>query len=44
MDPLDVVDEHTVGGRPLALRARALGIIAGRRYFEHLAQDPHRVI
>jgi hypothetical protein len=44
MDPLDVVDEFTIGGRASALRARAPGIIAGRRYFEHLAQHPHRII
>src|ERR1700681_1687047 len=44
MDPLDVVDQLTIGGRSPALRPRAPGIIAGRRYPEHLAQDPHRVI
>src|SRR6266481_5735714 len=44
MDPLDVVDEFTIGGRASALRARAPGIIAGRRDPEHLAQDPHRII
>src|SRR5450755_3902360 len=44
MDPLDVVDELTIGGRSPALRPRAPGIIAGRRYPEHLAQDPRWVI
>src|SRR5258705_7703343 len=44
MDPFDVVDEVTIGGRSPALRARAPGIITGRRYLEHLAQDPHRII
>src|SRR5258705_11653913 len=44
MDPFDVVDELTIGGRSPALRARAPGIITGRRYLEHLAQDSHRII
>ena len=44
MDPLDVVDEVTIGGRSLALRARAPGIIAGRRDREHVAQHRHRVV
>src|SRR5258705_13951373 len=44
MDPFDVVDELTIGGRSPALRAPAPGIITGRRYLEHLAQDPHRII
>src|SRR4029077_7383502 len=44
MDPLDVIDELTVGGRSRALRARAPGIITGWRYIEHVAQDPHRVV
>ena len=44
MNPLDVVDELTIGGRAAALRARAPGIIADRRDPEHLAQDPHRII
>jgi hypothetical protein len=39
MNPLDVVDEFAIGKRALALRARAPSIIAGRRYFENLAQD-----
>ena len=44
MDPPDVVDEVTIGGRSSALRARAPGIIAGRRDTEHVAQEPHRII
>src|SRR6476659_9129461 len=44
MDPLDVVDEYPGGGRALALRARAPGIIAGRRDTERVAQDRHRVV
>jgi hypothetical protein len=43
-NPLDVVDEVTVGGRSPALRARAPGIIAGRRDPEHVAHDRHRVV
>src|SRR6516165_4251782 len=44
VDPPDVVDEVTIGGRSSALRARAPGIIAGRRDTEHVAQEPHRII
>jgi hypothetical protein len=44
MDPLDVVDEVTIDGRSLALRARAPSIIAGRRDGEHVAQDRHRIV
>src|ERR1700688_3098693 len=44
MDPLDVVDELSIGGRAPALRARAPGVITGWRYLEHVAQDPHRVV
>jgi hypothetical protein len=44
MDPLDVVDEPAVGGRARALRARAPGIVAGRRDTEHIAQDLHRIV
>src|SRR6202023_1095130 len=44
MDPLDVVDEVTIGGGSPALRARAPGIIAGRRDTEHVAQDRHRIV
>src|SRR5207248_7775458 len=36
MDPLDVVDEVSIGGGSLALRARSPGIIAGRRDAEHV--------
>src|SRR3954451_11364516 len=39
LDPSDVLDELAIGGRSLALRARAPGIIAGRRDGEHVAQD-----
>src|SRR5580700_970437 len=44
MDPLDVVDELAIGGGSPALRARAPGIITGRRDPEHIAQNPHRVL
>src|SRR5665213_1019206 len=44
MDPLDVVDEVTIGGGPPALRTRAPSIIAGRRDLERATHDPHRVI
>src|SRR3982074_2166927 len=44
MDPLDVVDEVTIGGGSPTLRARAPGIIAGRRDTEHITHDRHRVI
>src|ERR1700732_3137694 len=44
MDPLDVVDEVTIGGGSPALRTRAPGIIAGRRDTEHVAQDRHRIV
>src|SRR5260370_42188982 len=44
MDPLDVVSEVTIGGGSSALRARAPGIITGRRDPEHVAQDRHRVV
>src|SRR3984893_315652 len=44
MDPLDVVNEVTIGGGAPALRARAPGIIAGRRDPEHVAQDRRRVV
>src|SRR3979411_1595492 len=44
MDPLDVVDEVTIGGGSPTLRARAPGIIAGRRDTEHITHDHHRVI
>src|ERR1700737_4026417 len=44
MDPLDVVNEVTIGGGSPALRARAPGIIAGRRDTEHAAHDRHRVV
>ena len=44
MDPLDVVDEVTIGGGSLALRARAPGIIAGRRDTEHVTHDSYRVV
>src|SRR6202007_1876584 len=44
MDPLDVVNEVTIGGGAPALRARTPGIIAGRRDTEHAAHDRHRVV
>src|SRR6266567_1091262 len=44
MDPLDVVDEVSIGGGSLALRARSPGIIAGRRDAEHVAHDRHRIV
>jgi hypothetical protein len=44
VDPLDVIDEVTIGGRSPAFRTRAPGIIAGRRDPEHAAQDRHRVV
>src|ERR1700736_764491 len=44
MDPFDVVDEVTIGGGSSTLRARAPGIIAGRRDTEHLAKDRHRIV
>src|SRR4051794_32265089 len=42
--PFDVVDEVTIGDRSTALRARAPGIIAGRRDPEHVAQDRHWIV
>src|ERR1700745_3543169 len=39
VNPPDVVDELTIGCGSLALRARAPGIIAGRRDTEHAAHD-----
>src|ERR1700739_3251982 len=44
VDPPDVVDEGTISDRSSALRARAPGIIAGRRDAEHVAQERHRII
>ena len=44
MDPFDVVDELTIGGGSPALRARAPGVIAGRRNTENVAQDRHRIV
>src|SRR6266851_35259 len=44
MDPLDVVQEVTISGGSPALRARAPGIIAGRRGTEYAAHDRHRVV
>src|SRR6202790_1657966 len=44
VDPLDVVDEFTVGGGSPALRACAPGIIAGRRDLEHVAHDLYRIV
>src|ERR1700737_3621313 len=44
MDPLDVVNEVTIGGGSPALRARAPGIIAGRGDTEHTAHDRSRVV
>lgn len=44
VNPLDVVDEITIGGGSQALRARPPGIIAGRRDAEHVAHDCHRIV
>src|SRR6202790_3176654 len=44
MNPFDVVDELTIIGGSPAFRARAPGIIAGRRDPEHVAHDRHRVV
>src|SRR5215471_19865853 len=44
VDPPDVVDEVTIGSRSSALRARAPGIIAGRRDAKHVAQQRNRII
>ena len=44
MEPLDVVDEVTIGSGSPALLARAPSIIAGRRDAEHVAHDRYRVI
>src|SRR3977135_117728 len=44
MDPLDVVDELAIGGGSRALRARAPGIVAGRRDPEHVTHDCHRIV
>src|ERR1700758_2382596 len=44
VNPPDVVDELTIGCGSLALRARAPGIIAGRRDTEHAAHDHHRIV
>jgi hypothetical protein len=43
VNPLDVVDEFTVGGGLRALRARPLPIIASKRNAEHVAHDRHRL-
>lgn len=43
MDPLDVVSEVTISGGSPAIRARAPGIIAGRRDTEQVAHDCHGV-
>src|SRR3954466_2117006 len=43
VNPFDVVDERTIGDGSPALRARAPGIVAGRRNPEHVAQDRHGV-
>jgi hypothetical protein len=39
VDPFDVVDEVTIGGGSPALRARAPGLVAGRRDNEHVAHQ-----
>src|SRR5882672_2056261 len=44
MDPLDVAQNATICGRSRALRARAPGVIAGRRDTEHVAHDPHLIV
>jgi hypothetical protein len=44
VNPLDVVDELTVGGGSGTLRARPPSIIASRRDAEHVAHDLHRIV
>src|ERR1700754_481319 len=44
VNPLDVVDELTIGGGSLTLWARPPGIIASRRDAEHAAHDLHRIV
>jgi hypothetical protein len=44
VNPLDVVDEFTVGGGSRALRAHPPSIIASRRDAEHVAHDRHRIV
>src|SRR5438105_1582951 len=44
MNLRDMIKQVTIGGGSTALRARAPGIIAGRRDLERAAHDPHRVI
>ena len=44
VNPLDVVDELTIGGGSLTLCARPPGIIASRRDAEHAAHDLHRIV
>jgi hypothetical protein len=44
VNPLDLVDELTIGGGSRALRARPPGIITSRRDAEHVAHDRHRIV
>jgi hypothetical protein len=44
VNPLDIVDDLTVGGGSRALRARPPRIIAGRRDAEYVAHDRHRIV
>src|SRR5258705_10834554 len=43
VNPLDVVNELTIGGGSRALRAHPPGIIASRRDAEHVAPDRHSI-
>jgi hypothetical protein len=44
VNPLDVVDELTIGGGSRALRACPPSIISGRRDAEHVAHDRYRIV
>jgi hypothetical protein len=44
VNPLDVVDELTIGGGAWTLRARPPGIIASRRDAEHVAHHRHPIV
>src|SRR5947209_2707611 len=44
MDLPDVVHKLPIGSRTTALRARAPGVVAGRRDTERIAHDPHGVV
>src|SRR6266850_2323539 len=44
MDTPDLAQQVTIDDRALAFRARAPGVVAGRRDAEHGAHDPHRIV